>query len=209
MAKITFLGAGSAVFVRNVIGDCFCSEVLRDCEIALYDIDAGLLNQSMEIISAMQKNAGSHARLTAYLGPEQRRDALRGADFVINAVQIGGYDPCTITDFEVPKHFGLRQTIGDTAGIGGIMRALRTIPVVESFVRDMEAVSPDALFLNYVNPMAMVTGYLQRYTGINTVGLCHSVQVCSERLLKKARDGGRAGRQKRVDRRDQPYGMAA
>lgn len=185
MAKITFLGAGSAVFVRNVIGDCFCSEVLRDCEIALYDIDAGLLNQSMEIISAMQKNAGAHARLTAYLGPQQRRDALRGADFVINAVQIGGYDPCTITDFEVPKRFGLRQTIGDTAGIGGIMRALRTIPVVESFARDMEEVCPGALFLNYVNPMAMVTGYLQRYTGVNTVGLCHSVQVCSERLLKK------------------------
>lgn len=185
MTKITFMGAGSAVFVRNVIGDCFCSEVLRDCEIALYDIDAGLLKQSMEIISAMQKNVGSHARLAAYLGPQQRRDALRGADFVINAVQIGGYDPCTITDFEIPKRFGLRQTIGDTAGIGGIMRALRSIPVVESFAHDMEAVCPDALFLNYVNPMAMVTGYLQRYTGVNTVGLCHSVQVCSERLLKK------------------------
>ena len=107
-----------------------------------------------------------------------------GARFVVNAVQIGGYDPCTITDFEVPKKYGLRQTIADTLGIGGIMRALRTIPVMEDFARDIEAVCPDAWLLNYTNPMAMLTGYMLRYTGVKTVGLCHSVQVCVPHLLK-------------------------
>lgn len=116
---------------------------------------------------------------------ENRKEALRGARFVVNAIQVGLYDPCTIIDFEVPKKYGLRQTIGDTLGIGGIMRALRTIPVMDDFARDMREVCPDALFLNYTNPMAMLSGYMQRYTGIETVGLCHSVQVCSEGLLKK------------------------
>lgn len=98
---------------------------------------------------------------------------------------MGGYDPCTITDFEIPKKFGLRQTIADTLGIGGIMRGLRTIPVLEGFARDMEEVCPEALFLNYTNPMGILSGYMQRYTGVKTVGLCHSVQVCSEKLLEK------------------------
>jgi alpha-galactosidase len=118
------------------------------------------------------------------LGPENRKAALRDAQFVVNAIQVGGYDPCTIIDFEIPKKYGLRQTIADTLGIGGIMRALRTIPVMEDFARDMEEVCPDAWFLNYTNPMAMLSGYMQRYTGVKTVGLCHSVQVCSEHLLK-------------------------
>lgn len=103
---------------------------------------------------------------------------------MINAVQVGGYDPCTITDFEIPKKYGLRQTIGDTLGIGGIFRALRTIPVLEEFAGDMEAVCPDAWLLNYTNPMAILTGYLQRYTNIRTIGLCHSVQVCASGLLR-------------------------
>ena len=103
---------------------------------------------------------------------------------MVNAVQIGGYDPCTITDFEIPKKYGLRQTIGDTLGIGGIMRALRTIPVMETFARAMEKVCPDAWLLNYTNPMSMLTGYMQRYSGVKTVGLCHSVQVCSKQLLE-------------------------
>ena len=96
---------------------------------------------------------------------------------------MGGYDPCTITDFEIPKKYGLRQTIGDTLGIGGIMRALRTIPVLEDFARDMEAVCPNAWFLNYTNPMSMLTGYMLRYTGVKTLGLCHSVQTCSKTLM--------------------------
>ena len=185
MNKITFMGAGSTVFVRNVLGDCMCSDALKDWEYALYDIDATRLEESYEIISAMNETKGGHARITKHLGVENRKEALRGARFVVNAIQVGLYDPCTIIDFEVPKKYGLRQTIGDTLGIGGIMRALRTIPVMDDFAKDMREVCPDALFLNYTNPMAMLSGYMQRYTGIETVGLCHSVQVCSEGLLKK------------------------
>jgi len=182
--KIAFMGAGSTIFARNVLGDCMCAEALRACEIALYDIDAKRLHESETILQGINRGQGGKSRISAYLGIENRREALRGADFVVNAIQVGGYDPCTITDFEIPKKYGLRQTIADTTGIGGIMRALRTIPVLESFSRDIEAVCPDAWFLNYTNPMAMLTGYLQRYTGVKTIGLCHSVQVCSETLLK-------------------------
>lgn len=182
--KITFMGAGSTVFARNVIGDCMCSEVLRDSVFALYDIDGRRLEESRTILESMRAAKGSYGRIECYLGAENRKAALKGADFVVNAIQVGLYDPCTIIDFEVPKKYGLRQTIGDTLGIGGIMRALRTIPVMADFATDMEEVCPGALFLNYTNPMAMLSGYMQRYTGINTVGLCHSVQVCSENLLK-------------------------
>ena len=182
--KITFMGAGSTVFVRNVIGDVMCSEILRDCEVALYDIDPVRLNESYQILSVINKNVnGGVTRLTTYLGVENRKEALRGADFVVNAIQVGGYEPCTVIDFEIPKKYGLKQTIADTLGIGGIMRGLRTIPVLEGFARDMEEVCPNALFLNYTNPMAILSGYMQRYTGIRTVGLCHSVQSCTEDLF--------------------------
>ncbi len=181
--KITFMGAGSTVFARNVIGDCLCTESLRDGVFALYDIDAKRLEESRVIIEAINADKGSPAKIECYLGVEQRKDALRGANFVVNAIQVGLYDPCTIIDFEVPKKYGLRQTIGDTLGIGGIMRALRTIPVMESFARDMEEVCPDAFFLNYTNPMAMLSGFMQRYTDVKTIGLCHSVQSCSSDLL--------------------------
>ena len=181
--KITFMGAGSTIFARNVIGDCMCVESLRDSVFALYDIDPQRLEESRVILEAMRKQKGSFGKIECYCGVENRKDALRGANFVVNAIQVGLYDPCTIIDFEVPKKYGLRQTIADTLGIGGIMRTLRTIPVLEDFSRDMEEVCPDALFLNYVNPMAMLSGYMQRYTGVNTLGLCHSVQVCSEGLL--------------------------
>ena len=183
--KITFMGAGSTVFARNVIGDCMCSEVLRDSTFALYDIDGARLKESQTILEAMRETMGGYGKIECYLGVENRKEALRGANFVVNAIQVGGYDPCTIIDFEIPKKFGLRQTIADTLGIGGIMRALRTIPVMDDFARDMAVVCPDALFLNYTNPMAMLTGYMLRYTPIQTVGLCHSVQVCSETLLKE------------------------
>ncbi len=185
MVKITFMGAGSTVFARNVLGDCMCTPALRESEIALYDIDEKRLEDSRIILSAINHNVNEdRAVIKTYLGAENRKEALRNADFVVNAIQVGGYDPCTITDFEIPKKYGLRQTIADTLGIGGIMRALRTIPVLEEFARDMEEVCPDTLFLNYSNPMAMLTGYMQRYTKIRTVGLCHSVQVCSEKLLE-------------------------
>lgn len=185
MVKITFMGAGSTVFARNVLGDCMCTDALRDAEIALYDIDGDRLGDSFIILSAINKNVNEgRAIIKTYLGVENRKEALRDADFVVNAIQVGGYDPCTITDFEIPKKYGIRQTIADTLGIGGIMRALRTIPVLEEFAKDMEEVCPNTLFLNYTNPMAMLTGYMQRYTNIRTVGLCHSVQTCSETILK-------------------------
>ena len=186
MAKITFMGAGSTVFARNVLGDCMCCEALRDSEIALYDIDAKRLEDSDIILNAINKNVNEgRARIRTYLGAENRKEALRDADFVVNAIQVGGYDPCTIIDFEIPRKYGLRQTIADSLGIGGIMRGLRTIPVMQEFADDMEEVCPDALFLNYTNPMGILTGYMQRYTGVKTVGLCHSVQVCSKGLLEK------------------------
>lgn len=185
MVKITFMGAGSTIFARNVLGDCMCTPSLQDAEIALYDIDPERLADSEIILSAINKNVNEgRAVIKTYLGEENRKEALYGADFVVNAIQEGGYDPCTITDFEIPKKYGLRQTIADTLGIGGIMRGLRTIPVMEDFARDMEEVCPDAWFLNYTNPMAILTGYMQRYTSVKTVGLCHSVQVCTEKLLK-------------------------
>lgn len=184
--KITFMGAGSTVFARNVIGDCMCTPCLRESEFALYDIDEKRLKESELILSAINRNVNaSRATIKTYLGEAQRKDALRSAQFVVNAIQVGGYEPCTVTDFEIPKKYGLRQTIADTMGIGGIMRALRTIPVLKAFADDMEEVCPDAWFLNYTNPMAMLTGYMLRYTKIKTVGLCHSVQVCSRELLKK------------------------
>ena len=185
MAKITFMGAGSTVFAKNVLGDTLLSPHLCESEIALYDIDRKRLEESYLLIQKLNENLNhSKATVKTYLGIQERKDALRDADFVINAIQVGGYDPCTITDFEIPKKYGLRQTIGDTLGIGGIFRALRTIPVLEDFTRDMEAVCPDAWLLNYTNPMAILTGYLQRYTNIRTIGLCHSVQVCASGLLR-------------------------
>ncbi|MBR5562349.1 MAG: alpha-glucosidase/alpha-galactosidase [Clostridia bacterium] len=184
MTKITFMGAGSTVFVRNVIGDCLCSPALRESTIALYDIDEERLEDSFIILSALNNNINEgRAKIEKYCGVENRKDALRDANFVVNAIQVGLYDPCTIIDFEVPKKYGLRQTIADTLGIGGIMRGLRTIPVLKEFADDMEEVCPDAWFLNYTNPMAILTGYMQRYTKIKTIGLCHSVQSCSKDLL--------------------------
>lgn len=185
MLKITFLGAGSTVFARNVLGDVMCTPALRECEIALYDIDGKRLEESEIILSAINRNVNENkAVIKTYLGEENRKDALRDADFVVNAIQVGGYEPCTVIDFEIPKKYGIRQTIADTMGIGGIMRALRTIPVMADFARDMEEVCPDAWLLNYTNPMAMLTGYMQRYTNVKTVGLCHSVQACSGQLLR-------------------------
>ena len=183
--KVTFMGAGSTVFSKNVLGDTMLCEAFHDCEIALYDIDAKRLEESYLLITKMNEciNEG-RATVKKYLGVDERKDALRNADFVVNAIQVGLYDPCTIIDFEIPKKYGLRQTIGDTLGIGGIFRALRTIHVLKEFAKEMEEVCPNAWFLNYTNPMAMLTGYMLRYTKVKTVGLCHSVQCCSEGLLK-------------------------
>jgi len=183
--KITFLGAGSTVFAKNVLGDILATPALQQVDIALYDIDAGRLEDSWQMLNNLNANlCQGKARIEKFVGAEQRRRALDGACYVINAIQVGGYDPCTITDFEVAKKYGLRQTIADTLGIGGIFRALRTIPVMLEFAREMEEVCPDAWLFNYTNPMASLTGAMLQHTGIKTVGLCHSVQVCAETLLK-------------------------
>lgn len=185
MIKITFMGAGSTVFAKNVLGDCLlCPDISKDLEIALYDIDSSRLSDSEQLIVQLNKkyNAGK-AAVKTYLGAENRKEALRGADFVINAIQVGGYEPCTVIDFEIPKKYGLRQTIADTLGIGGIFRALRTIPVLNDFAEEIMQVCPNAWFLNYTNPMCMLSNYMQRYTDVKTVGLCHSVQVCTKDLL--------------------------
>ena len=184
MGKITFMGAGSTVFAKNVIGDAMLTPSLRDFEIALYDIDPTRLEDSYRMVLSLNRNLNENrCKVSKYLGVVQRKAALAGADFVVNAIQVGLYEPCTVTDFEVPKRWNLRQTIADTLGIGGIFRALRTIPVMEDFAADMAEVCPEAWFLNYTNPMAMLSGYMQRYTPIKTVGLCHSVQCCSSDLL--------------------------
>lgn len=156
------------------------TESLRDSEFALYDIDPQRLKESEMMLQNLNKNTGGYGKVIAY---DDRRAALKGADYVVNAIQVGGYKPATVIDFEIPKRYGLRQTIADTLGIGGIFRALRTFPVLEEFARDMEELCPDAWFLNYSNPMAMLTGYMLRYTGVKTVGLCHSVQTCASELL--------------------------
>lgn len=175
MSKITFLGAGSTVFAKNVLGDCMLTPSLQGFELALFDIDHERLRDSESMLTNMLGTTGSTCRVVAYT---DRKEALRGAKYVVNAIQVGGYDPCTITDFEIPKKYGLRQTIADTLGIGGIFRNLRTIPVMLDFVKDMQEVCPDAWFLNYTNPMAVLTNVMNTYGGIKTVGLCHSVQVC-------------------------------
>ena len=183
--KITIMGAGSTVFTKAVLGDVMLTEALRECEIALYDIDGARLNESKLIVDKLnEKYNENRAKIATYLGVENRKDALRGADFVIDTIQVGLYDPCTIIDFEIPKKYGLRQTIADTLGIGGIFRGLRTIHVLKDFAEDIEEVCPNAWFLNYTNPMAILAGYMQRYTNVKTVGLCHSVQVVNKRCME-------------------------
>src|SRR5947209_5451300 len=146
MAKITFIGAGSTVFARNLLGDILGHSELAGCEIALFDIDADRLATSELVAHRVAEALDAPAKISA---TTDRRAALDGADYAINMIQVGGYEPCTVTDFEVPKRFGLEQTIGDTLGIGGIMRGLRTVPVILDICSDMEELCPDAWFLNY------------------------------------------------------------
>lgn len=183
MAKITFIGAGSTVFAKNVLGDIILTPAFRDAEIALMDIDPQRLDDSYRMLCNIRSKYQSRAVITPYL---DRVEALRGADYVINAAQIGGFEPCGVRDLELPRErYGLRQTVGDTLGIGGIFRALRTIPVLFDMLADMERVCPNAWFINYVNPMAIVTGALLRRGGIRTIGICHSVQECIPELFEE------------------------
>jgi alpha-galactosidase len=173
MAKITFIGAGSTVFARNLLGDILGHAELAGSEIALFDIDAERLATSELVAHRVAQALDAPAKIST---TTDRRAALDGADYAINMIQVGGYEPCTVTDFEVPKQFGLRQTIADTLGIGGIMRGLRTIPVLLELCAEMEALCPDVWFLNYTNPMAINCRAVTRASTIRTVGLCHSVQ---------------------------------
>lgn len=155
---------------------------LADSHIVLYDIDEKRLRESEAMLKTINKNANQNrAEIQVY---HDRKEALRDADFVVNAIQVGGYKPSTVIDFEIPKKYGLRQTIGDTMGIGGIFRTLRTLPVMLEFAREMEEVCPNAWLLNYTNPMAMLTMGVLKATSIKTVGLCHSVQVCVPELFE-------------------------
>ena len=177
--KITFLGAGSTIFAKNVLGDCLLADGLPCFEIALLDIDEERLEESYALICALRDKYKPAVTVKKYLAKDdgQTEEAFCGASYVVNAIQVGGYEPCTVTDFEIPKKYGLRQTIADTLGIGGIFRGLRTIPVMKKYADVMEKVCPNALFLNYTNPMSILSGYMQRYTKVKTVGLCHSCQV--------------------------------
>ncbi len=180
MTKIAFVGAGSTIFMRNIVGDALLTPSLADSHFALMDIDAERLAESETVAKAMIRSVGTGATVTTHT---DRRAALDGADFVITAFQVGGYKPCTVTDFEIPKQYGLRQTIADTLGVGGIMRGLRTVPVLWDVAQDMMQLCPNATLLQYVNPMAINTWALaERFPALKHVGLCHSVQNTVEEL---------------------------
>ena len=171
--KITFIGAGSTVFAKNLIGDILSFPELADSTICLFDIDESRLKTSEVVAKRIAKTLGAPSPIEV---TTDRSRALDGASYAINMIQVGGYRPCTVTDFEIPKRYGLRQTIADTLGIGGIMRAVRTIPVLIDMCRDMERLCPNVVHFNYVNPMAMNCWALAEATKVRTIGLCHSVQ---------------------------------
>jgi alpha-galactosidase len=178
--KVAIIGAGSTVFMRNIVRDLLQQPALTSTHIALQDIDSKRLQESQlvarQIISALKVPATVSASL-------DRREVLQGANVVITMFQVGGYKPSTVVDFDIPKKYGLRQTIADTLGIGGIMRGLRTVPVLVDVAREMRELCPNALLMNYVNPMAILSLAVQRMVPeIQYVGLCHSVQGTAEEL---------------------------
>ena len=181
MTKITFIGAGSIVFAKNLLGDILSFPELAESTISLMDIDPVRLKTSEIVAHKIAEFFGAKPKIEATL---DRRQALDGADYAISMFQVGGFRPSTVIDFEIPKKYGLRQTIADTLGIGGIMRGLRTIPVFLDICKDMEELCPDVMFLQYVNPMAMNTWAINRASKIKTVGLCHSVQGTAEALAE-------------------------
>ena len=179
MAKVTFIGAGSTVFAKNLMGDILSFPELAKSTITLFDVNQERLETSKIVAEKVAAAVGAKPKIEI---TTDRKKALKNADYAINMIQVGGYKPSTVIDFEIPKKYGLRQTIADTLGIGGIMRALRTIPVLLDMQRDMEKVCPDVVHLNYVNPMAMNIMALRRASPIMSVGLCHSVQGTAEQL---------------------------
>jgi alpha-galactosidase len=177
--RITFIGAGSTVFARNLMGDILSFPELSDATIVLHDIDEERLAVSEAVGRKIIAALGVSAKIEALT---DRLVALNQANYVITMFQVGGYEPSTVIDFAIPQKFGLQQTIADTLGIGGIMRGLRTIPVLLDICRDMEKVCPDALLLNYVNPMSILCWAVSKSSSIRTIGLCHSVQHTAQQL---------------------------
>jgi len=178
--RIAFIGAGSTVFMKNIVGDILQRPALAGATIALMDVDPHRLADSEVVARKMIATLGVAAKVETHA---DRRAALDSADFVVVAFQIGGYDPCTIIDFEAPKKYGLRHTIADTLGVGGIMRGLRTVPHLWAVCQDMMELCPDAILLQYVNPMAINTWAIsERFPKIRQVGLCHSVQGTAQEL---------------------------
>jgi alpha-galactosidase len=183
MVKVAFIGAGSVQFTRELLGDLLSFDELADTHFALHDIDAERLETATAIARWIDGQLGGRATITSHL---DRREALEGADFVLNMVQVGMH-AATLADFEIPARHGLRQTIGDTLGIGGIFRALRTIPVVLDIGADMAQLCPQAWLLNYTNPMAILCqAYAEGSPHKKIVGLCHSVQHTSRHLADLA-----------------------
>ena len=168
------IGAGSVEFTRNIVADlCSYPELHGDLTLALHDIEEGRLEYAVRAADSIARRRGAGYEVQAHA---DRRAALDGATYAINEIQVGGYR-ATLTDFEIPKKYGLRQTIGDTIGIGGIFRGLRTIPVVLGIGTDMAELCPQALLLNYTNPMAMIPWAVYAGTPFtNVVGVCHSVR---------------------------------
>jgi len=180
--KISFIGAGSTVFMKNIVGDVLQRPALSGATIALMDIDPARLEDSAVVAGKLVRTLGVKANVET---TTDRKRALAGADFVVVAFQIGGYEPCTVTDFDVPKRYGLRQTIADTLGVGGIMRGLRTVPHLWSVCADMMELCPNAIMLQYVNPMAINTWAISaKFPRIRQVGLCHSVQGTAAELAR-------------------------
>ncbi len=184
MTKITFIGAGSTIFCKNILGDVLCTPELQNSEIALYDINPQRLKESEMMLTTLNHNINQdRATIRTYCGVENRKDALRGADFAVNAIRVWDYTISEAIDFAIPTRYGLRQTIADTLGIGGLFRALGSGEHMLHFAEDMADVCPNVWFLNYTNPMCALTGLMLRHTPIRTVGLCHSVQACVRGLL--------------------------
>ncbi|TVR93777.1 MAG: alpha-glucosidase/alpha-galactosidase [Trueperaceae bacterium] len=181
MPKISFIGAGSTVFAKNLLGDILSYPELAESEISLFDIDPERLQTSEVVARKVAETLGAKPRIDA---TTDRERSLDGADYAICMIQVGGFEPCTVIDFEIPKRYGLRQTIADTLGIGGIMRGLRTIPVLLEMAHDMERLCPDVTLLQYVNPMAMNCWALSRASRIRTIGLCHSVQGTAAEIAR-------------------------
>lgn len=172
MAKITFVGAGSVVFTKNLLGDMLSFPELQDCTVSLHDINQERLEVAVNLARWIAKTLGANPIIEGSL---DRKQALQGSDYVVNMIQVGGH-AATLIDFDIPARYGLKQTIADSHGIGGIFRALRTIPVMIDLARDMEEVCPGALLLNYTNPMSMLCWAIFKATSVPVVGLCHSVQ---------------------------------